>query len=148
MNHPSPEQVEQRLTELGELYRFAMTLLEAQAPVWTDEELTRKALTISPATAAPFGPTDETERVFRASPSSRQHFVGDEYSCWFEPSSPLNAAPVRAILVGVATDDGARPDWLAPRTSGWVRVQFPTGVPALPQAACLGDLSLLRLRKG
>lgn len=148
MNHPTPEQAEQRLTELGELYRFAMTLLEAQAPVWTDEELTRKALTISPAIDAPLAPTDGTERVFRAGPSSRQHFVGDEYSCWFEPGSPVNANPVRAILVGVATDDGGRPDWLAARTSGWVRVQFPAGVPPLSAPACLGDVTLLRLRKG
>ncbi|MDX2010647.1 MAG: hypothetical protein SFW67_10670 [Myxococcaceae bacterium] len=148
MNNPTPAQTEQRLNELGELYRFAMTLLEARAPIWTDAQLTWKALTVSAAGASPLQPADATERVFRAASSSRQHFVGDEYSCWFEPGAPLTARRARAILVGVATDDGGRPDWLPPRTEGWVLLQFPDGVPPLPATVCLGDVGLLRLRKG
>lgn len=143
MNSPTPAETEQRLGELAELVRFSASLLEARAPLLSDADLTRRSLSVRGCT-----PAGLRELTFEAGPSSRQHFVGEEYSCWFPLGHPSEATPVRAILVAVVTEDGTRADWLPPRTRGLVTLQFPEAQPGLlPHEVGFGDLALLRLRK-
>ena len=148
MRLPNEQETEQRLRELGELYRFSMSLLDASGPLQTDAQLSRRALTLTPLERAPGLEAGEDERVFAAASSARQHFVGDEFSCWFPEGRPAQPTRVRAILVGVSDTSGARKDWLSPRTEGFVKLQFPGGLGELPDGRfSVGDVTLLRLRK-
>jgi hypothetical protein len=146
---PTPELVEQRLSECAELDRFSRSILQLASPLQTDAQLTRRALCVerSPLAARAFA-AGPTEQAFHAFPSARQHLVGDEYSCWFPLGAPLSFVPLRGILVGVIDGAGRRCDWLGPDAEGAVLVQFPQGAPAFPSGRfALGDVSLLRLRK-
>ncbi|MDP3233041.1 MAG: hypothetical protein Q8S33_20570 [Myxococcales bacterium] len=148
MRLPTEQETAQRLRELGELYRFSMSLLEASGPLQTDAQLSRRALTITPVARAPGLEPGPGERVFVVASSARQHFVGDEYSCWFPESHPAQPTRIRAILVGVSTVSGARSDWLPPGTEGFVKLHFPDGPVELPAGRfSVGDVTLLRLRK-
>jgi hypothetical protein len=147
MGLPNEQETEQRLREMGELYAFSMSLLEATGPLQKDAQLCRRALIISEVDRAPGLEVGPLERVFAAVPSARTWFVGDEFSCWFPEGLPGQPTRVRSILVGVSEATGERRDWLSPGTEGFVRVQFPAGLIELPAGRfSVGDITLLRLR--
>jgi hypothetical protein len=117
--------------------------MQATGRLYTHADLTNRSLNVT-QWLAPV--TDAAEWSGLARPSSRQHFVGEEYSTAFPPGRPIEGVPIRAILVGVKLTDGSRPDWLVPGLGGEVTLQFLAGRPA-GAPVCLSDGALLRLRK-
>ncbi|MGQ0504547.1 MAG: hypothetical protein ACT4TC_04450 [Myxococcaceae bacterium] len=151
---PSPREVEQRLAQVGELYRLSLSLRQTRGRLLTQDQLLRRSLLVLGSEPGPAEISlEDGERFFRVKCLGSRRRVGEEYGVLFSPGS-LNGAQAHVVLLRLCSLSGAWMDSLAQGEEGSALLQWVGWTPsqrarATPlQAFALGDRHAFELAGG